>query len=124
MAAVFTIDPVLGSSDVTQDESFYTGTITLSGSYGGGATHGDTLSFANVKGLQSLRVPLKVSIYEQPPAGTAPSYYAAVFCPGTTQANGVVNFSLAGTEYPEGTTYTGVLSTAVWKCRCWFPLGQ
>jgi len=32
-------------------EQIYQGKLTLSGNYWGGATHGDTLSFANIFGL-------------------------------------------------------------------------
>jgi hypothetical protein len=99
--------------------------LALSGNYGGGATHGDTLSFANIFGLLSQKVPLTVKIYEQPPAGTAPSFLNAVFCPGTTIANGVVSFSSTfGTEYTQGSAYSGAIATAVWKFRAWFPQGQ
>jgi hypothetical protein len=101
--------------------------LTLSGNYGGGATHGDTLSFANIFGLLSQKVPLKVEIYEQPPAGTAPSFFNAVFCPGTTIANGVVSFATSfGTEYTQGQAYAtnATLAAAVWKFRAWFPQGQ
>ena len=113
--------------DVTEREQIYQGTLTLSGNYGGAATHGDTLSFANIFGLLSQKVPLKVEIYEQPPAGTAPSFFNAVFCPGTTIANGVVSFATSfGTEYTQGNAYSGVapLAAAVWKFRAWFPQGQ
>ena len=118
---------VLGVPDVTEREQIYQGTLTLSGNYGGAATHGDTLSFANIFGLLSTKIPLKVEIYEQPPAGTAPSFFNAVFCPGTTIANGVVSVATAyGTEYTQGNAYSGVapLAAAVWKFRAWFPQGQ
>ena len=116
---------VLGVPDNTDREQVYQGTLTLSANYGGAATHGDTLSFSNIFGLQSQKVPLKVEIYEQPPAGTAPSFLQAVFCPGTTIANGVLSFSSAfGTEYTQGSAYAGAIATAVWKFRAWFPLGQ
>ena len=109
--------------DVTQREQFYTGTIALSGNYGGGATHGDTLNLA-IPGVSSNSVPTRVEIYEQPSAGTAPSFYTGVYQKGTTIANGAVNFSLAGVEYAEGTAYAGALAAAVWKFRAWFPLGR
>lgn len=115
---------VLGVPDVTEKEQIFQGTLTLTGNYGGAATHGDTVSFANIFGLTSQTVPLRVEIYEQPKAGTAPSFYNAMFCPGTTYANGVVNFSLSGTEYTQASAYSGAISTAVWKFRAWFPQGQ
>lgn len=110
-------------ADVTEREQFYTGTITLSANYGGSATHGDTLSFGN-SNILSNSVPVKVEIYESPAAGTAPSFYSAVYQPGSTIANGAVNFALAGTEYTQGSAYSGVIATAVWKFRAWFPLGR
>ena len=118
---------VLGVPDVTEREQIYQGTLALSGNYGGAATHGDTCSFANIFGLLSTKVPLKVEIYEQPLAGTAPSFFNAVFCPGTTIANGVVSFATSfGTEYTQGQAYSAVaaLAAAVWKFRAWFPQGQ
>lgn len=117
----------LGSSDNTQSEQFYEGTLTLSSNYGTSSSHGDTLSFSSVQGLQSQSAPIRVEIYEQPAPGTAPSFYSAVYqkkATGATIANGAVNFSLAGTEYTQGSAYSGVIATAVWKFRAWFPLGQ
>ena len=110
-------------ADVTNREQFYTGTITLSGNYGGASSHGDTLSFAN-SNIISNSVPIKVEIYEQPAAGTAPSFYTAVYQIGTTIANGAVNFALAGTEYTQASAYSGAIASAVWKFRAWFPLGR
>jgi hypothetical protein len=115
---------VLGVPDTTEREAIYQGALTLSGNYGTGTSHGDTLSFANIPGLLSQTVPLRVEIYEQPAAGTAPSFYSAIFQPGSTIANGAVNFSLAGTEYTEGSAYSGAIASAVWKFRAWFPQGK
>jgi hypothetical protein len=127
MAVTAAIDTsYLGTPDVTKGEQFYVGTLTLSGNYGTSSSHGDTLSFANISGLLSQSAPIRVEIYEQPAPGTAPSYYSAVYqkkATGATIANGAVNFSLAGTEYTEASAYSGVISTAVWKFRAWFPLG-
>lgn len=125
---VATVDTsYLGAQDNSQSEQFYVGTLTLSGNYGTSSSHGDTLSFASVQNLLSNSAPIRVEIYEQPAPGTAPSYYAAVYqkkATGATIANGAVNFSLAGTEYTEASAYSGVIATAVWKFRAWFPLGQ
>lgn len=124
MSIVAKLDNQLGTNDVTEREQFYQGTLTLSANYGTGTSHGDTLSFASIQGLQSLSKPIRVEIYEQPAAGTAPSFYIAVFQLGSTIANGAVNFALNGTEYSQGTAYSGAIATAVWKFRAWFPLGQ
>lgn len=115
---------VLGVPDTTGRQQLYQGTLVLSGNYGGAATHGDTLSFANISGLLSQTVPLAVEIYEQPAAGVAPSFYSAIFQPGSTIANGAVNFSLNGVEFTQGNAYSGVLAAAVWKFRAWFPKGK
>jgi len=101
-------------NDVTSATQIVRGTLTLSGNYGTGSSHGDTVSFASLYGIQSHSTPLRVFIYEQPPAGTAPSFYSAVYQKGTTIANGAVNFSLAGTEYTQGSAYAGAISTATW----------
>jgi hypothetical protein len=83
--------------------------LTLSANYGGAATHGDTLSFASVNNplIPSDAVPVNVSVYEEPPAGTAPNGYGLCYCPGTTRDNGVVYMSATpgGAEYTEGTAY-------------------
>ena len=120
MAAVATVDSSYAQNDTTQSTQIVRGTVTLSGNYGTGSSHGDTLSFAKIYGIQSTSVPLRVFIYEQPPAGTAPSFYSAVYQKGTTIANGAVNFSLAGTEYTEGSAYSGAIATAVWKFEAVF----
>jgi hypothetical protein len=112
-----------GVPDTTGYEAIYQGTITLSGNYGTSTSHGDTLSFSNAS-ILSNSVPNRVEIYEQPAAGTAPSFYTAVYQPGSTIANGAVNFSLAGTEYTEASAYSGAIASAVWKFRAWFPRGK
>jgi hypothetical protein len=116
------VDSTYARNDTTQATQIVRGTLTLSGNYGTNSSHGDTLSFAGIFGIQSRSVPLRVLIYEAPPAGTAPSFYSAVFQPGTTNANGAVNFSLAGTEYTEGNAYSGAISTAIWKFEAVFPV--
>jgi hypothetical protein len=121
MAVKVTVTSGLSSNDATLSTQVVRGTLTLSGNYGTASSHGDTVSFANVYGIQSRSVPLRVFIYEQPPAGTAPSFYDGIFQPGTTIANGAVNFNLAGTEYTQGSAYSGALSTAVWNFEAVFP---
>ena len=125
---VATLDTqVLGNPDCTNNEQKYVGTLTLSGNYGTSGSHGDTLSFANIQGILTQSSPIHVEVYEQPAPGVAPSFYAAVFqkkASGATIANGAVNFNLAGTEYTQGSAYSGAIATAVWKFKAWFPLGQ
>src|SRR5271156_1147196 len=76
--------------------------ITLSGNYGGSTTHGDTIDFGKIYGIQSLSVPIRVFVYQQPASGVAPGNCTGTFCPGTTIHNGVISFANAGTELSEG----------------------
>jgi hypothetical protein len=130
MAIAITVDgstanPLLGVPDTTFKESIYQGTFTLTGNYGTASSHGDTLSFSSAFILAGLKtVPLRVEVYQQPASGTAPGNCSAVYCPGTTRDNGVVSFANAGTELTGGSAYTGAASTAVWKYRAWFAIGQ
>jgi hypothetical protein len=120
MAIVATIDSGYAQNDTTQSTQIVRGTLTLSGNYGTSSSHGDTLSFANIYGIQSRSLPLRVFVYEEPAAGVAPSYYDAKYQLGSSIATGAVNFSLAGTEYTEGSAYSGVLAAAVWKFEAVF----
>ena len=121
MAVAVSVDSSYAQNDTTQATQVVRGTLTLSGNYGGASTHCDTVSFANVYGIQSRSVPGRVFIYEQPAAGTAPSFYSAVYQKGTTIANGAVNFSLAGSDYTEASAYSGAIASAVWKFEAIFP---
>jgi hypothetical protein len=85
MAIAVAITSSYAQNDTTQSTQIVRGKLTFTGNY---VTNGDTLSFANIYGIQSLSVPIRVFVYEQPPAGTAPGGYEYVFCPGTTNANG------------------------------------
>lgn len=83
--------------------------LTLSANYGGGATHGDTLSFATINNpeIPSSAVPISVYVFEEPPAGTAPNGYGLTYCPGTMRDNGVVYMAATpgGAEYTQGSAY-------------------
>ena len=108
-------------------EQIVRGTLTLSGNYGSASpvdTHGDTLNFATLYGIQSSSVPSRVFIYQQPASGTAPGNCTGVYCPGSTKANGVVSFANAGTELTRGSAYAGAASTAVWKFEATFKVAQ
>lgn len=128
MAVAVTITNI----DSTQNQAIVTGTIVLTGNYGGASTHGDTLSFAGVTNMavpyQSL--PTFVEIYEFPPAGTSGSGYQYGFAVGTTQANGVLQVfgtASAGTaitappEYTEAAAYSASLLAAVIRFIAYFP---
>lgn len=109
MAALITITDV--DFDLKHEEVF--GTIALSGNYGGGATHGDALSFAISDLIKSNQAPLWVDIFEAPPAGTAPNGYIFTYCPGTTRDNGVVTITNNLTEITQGAAYSAGLLAAV-----------
>jgi hypothetical protein len=123
MATVVTVDPTYARNDTSQSTQIVRGTITLSGNYGTSTSHGDTLSFANVYGIQSRSIPLRVFIYEQPAAGVAPTFFEATYQAGTTNANGAVNFQKGGTELTEAVAYSSanVGSPAIWKFEAIFP---
>ena len=122
MAIAVSIDSTYAQNDTTQSTQIVRGTLKFSGNY---ATHGDTLSFANVYGIQSRSVPLRVFVYEAPAAGTSPSGYVYIFCPGTTNANGKLTVFTTGTAsgdalnelaagaYPAGITGAAVKFEAV-----------
>ena len=109
------------ANDNTQNTQIVRFPITLSGNYGTASSHGDTLDFGKVYGLQSQSVPLRVFVYQQPASGTAPGNCSAVFCPGSTIHNGVVSFANAGTELTEGSAYSGAAASAVWVVEAVFP---
>lgn len=111
-------------NDTTQATQIVRFPITLSGNYGTTSpsdTHGDTIDFGKVYGIQSQSVPIRVFVYQQPASGTAPGNCTAVFCPGTTIHNGVISFANAGTELTRGSAYAGAASAAVWVVEAVFP---
>ncbi len=108
-------------NDTTQSTQIARFPITLSGVYGGASTHGDTIDFGKVYGIQSQAVPIRVLVYQQPASGTAPGNCTATFCPGTTIHNGVISFANAGTELTGNSAYTGAAAAAVWMVEAVFP---
>ena len=91
--------------DSTQNLFIVYGTIALTGDYGSGSSHGDTLDLSQL-GVPSDQLPLSVDIYEQSPAGGVPSGNIFRYMFGTTQANGSLSvFTAAGSEFSEGTDY-------------------
>ena len=129
MAATITQITAPQNPDVTERESIVDGTIALTGNYGGANTHGDTLNLQQLQALaQSSQLPTKVEIWEAPPAGTAPTGFEFVFCPGTTQLNGILCVLGTGAaaggpaqEYTEASAYSAALLAAVLRIRAWFP---
>jgi hypothetical protein len=115
--------------DVTERQIVLYGTLTLSGSYGGGATNGDTISFSGLDELKSNQLPTSVFIYEEPTAGNAATGYSFLFARGTTQSNGVLIVLQGGgaaapsVQITQGAAYPGALTagTTVIKFEATFP---
>lgn len=126
MSTVATLDKANWNPDDTKAEFISQWTIVLTANYGGGATHGDTLAFLSNK-IKSWRgIPLRVEIYEQPPAGTSASGFSFNYSPGTTASNGVMQVfgtpaaggaTVPNTEYTQGAAYSAGLLAAVLKAR-------
>ena len=116
MAATITVSSTI-PVDATQNDVVVQGSIVLTGSY---PAHGDTLDFSKFSQIPSNAIPDRVEVFEQPPAGTDPSGYAFIFCPGTTPANGVLAiFNGAATPFATGAYNAGLLA-AVLGFRAWF----
>ena len=107
--------------DTTGREIIVDGTVALSGSY---TIHGDTLNLQQFQDLaKSSQLPTKVEVWEDPAAGTSPTFAQFVFCPGTTQLNGLLAIAAAGGTELTAETYAsafpGGLPTL--RIRAWFP---
>lgn len=124
MAATPTLLTSQPQYDSTQATQIVRGTIALTGNYGSGTSHGDVLNLA-LYGVQSNNPPLRVLIYEQPPAGTAPTGYQLGYAPGSNPSNGQITImSAPATEYTEGSAYNAALLAAVIYFEAIFLLGQ
>ena len=122
MAATITPTTAPQNPDTTGREVIVDGTIALTNNYGGANTHGDTLDLTQLQDLaKSSQLPTKVEVWEDPPAGALPTFYQFVFCPGTTQKNGVLSIGSNLTEYTEASSYSAALLAAVLRIRAWFP---
>lgn len=122
MAATITPITAPQNPDQTSREIIVDGTIALTGNYGGANTHGDTLDLTQFGDLlKSSQLPSKVEVWEGPASGTAPTFYQFVFCPGTTQKNGVLSIGSNLTEYTEASAYSAGLLAASLRIRAWFP---
>ena len=107
--------------DVTQQEQIVDGYLTLTGNY---PLNGDTVAFGTLDAIKSGVVPTRVEVFEEPPAGTAPTGYQYTYCPGTTINNGVVAIlGSLGTQFATGAYSAGLLA-AVIRFRAWFPRGE
>lgn len=128
MAAAVTITSI----DSTQNQYIVSGSIVLTGNYGGASTHGDTLSFAGASNITipSQSLPTQVEIYEMPAAGTSATGFQYGFALGTTQANGVMQVfgtpatgaaTTPLTEYTEAAAYSAGLLAAKLFFTAYFP---
>lgn len=118
------ITPIIAPNvpDISGREIVLDGTVALTGNYGGASTHGDTLDLTQFGDLlKSSQLPTKVEVFEDPASGTAPTFYQFVFCPGTTQANGVLSIGSNLTEYTQASAYSAGLLAAALRIRAWFP---
>ena len=122
MSATITQITAPQNPDTTAREIIVDGTVVLTANYGGASTHGDTLNLQQLQDLaKSSQLPTTVQVWEDPPAGTAPTFYQFVFCPGTTQLNGVLSIGSNLVEYTEASAYSAGLLAAVLRIRAWFP---
>jgi len=127
ITSIVAADPS-GGKDSTRTRQIVEGTLTLSGSYGGASTHGDTVNFAGL--VNSDYPPVWIEIREDVGAGNAPLGYNYTYNSGTTQANGVLTITgtgassgQGGTEITENTAYssfTPSLNGAVLRFRAAF----
>jgi hypothetical protein len=102
-------DPV----DATQQFFQIYFTITLTGTYGGAASHGDTLDLSPILQAAPSGKVAFVVIDEAPAAGNAPTGYLFTYCPGTTVNNGVLSIFNNLTEYTQASAYSAGLLAAV-----------
>lgn len=109
--------------DATQNEVSVYGTLTFSGNYGSGGSHGDVMNLSGL--VPSSQLPNAVFIYEEPVAGSStPAGYSFIWARGTTQANGLCVVTLGGVEITQGNPYPGPLTSgaSVFKFNAFFPL--
>ena len=109
--------------NIDEGEScFYvTFTFVLTGNYGTGASHGDTLNF-NTLPIPSSSIPFWVDIFEMPTAGTAPNGYVFGYASGTvapTRDSGVMTIFNNLGEYTPGSAYSaGLLGASMRAVAC------
>jgi hypothetical protein len=117
-----TLSPIIApqNPDTTERELLVDGTVVLSGSY---TVHGDTCNLQQLGDLvKSSQLPTRVTVWEVPAAGTSPTFAQFVFCPGTTQLNGLLAIAIDGTELT-AETYASAFPSGLptLRIRAWFP---
>ena len=117
-----TLSPIIApqNPDTTERALIVDGTAVLSGSY---TVHGDTCNMQQLGDLvKSSQLPIKVEVWEDPAAGTSPTFAQFVFCPGTTQLNGLLAIATAGGTELTAETYASAFSSGLptLRIRAWF----
>ena len=99
-------------------------TITLTGNYGTGSSHGDPL---NLSGLQyqgmtipANALPLAADFQENPPFGTAATGYSFGLATGSTLSGCGLTVFNGTSEYSQGSAYSAGLLSAVIKAELQF----
>lgn len=118
VAASLNLNVLPDPTDRTQQSIVVYGNLTLSGNYGAGGSHGDTLDLSQL-GIPSGQLPSALFVYEEPTAGNAPTGYSFLYARGTTQANGKLIVMQGGAaasnpmaEITQGGAYPGALTAA------------
>lgn len=111
MATAITPLAVLSNPDVTGRQVIADGTVVLTGNY---PAHGDTLNLLQLgDALKTSNLPLEVKVWEDPPAGTDPTFSQFVYCPGTTLANGVLAIGVSGAPIATAAYSAGLLAAVL-----------
>lgn len=132
ISSIVNADPSAGL-DRTRTRQIVEGTLTLSGNYGTGSSHGDTVNFAQFDQIKSDYPPVWVEVKEDQGAGNAPLGFKYNYATGTTQGNGVLQITggaagsgQGGAEITEGGAYSGTtpsLNNVVLRFRSAFAWG-
>lgn len=101
-------------TSVDQGGQVLTGVVKFTGNYGTATSHGDVIDLSALSyqgiGLQISpgNIPL-VEFFETVPAGTLPSGYNFLYCPGTTLQTCQIAVMNGLSEYAEGSAYNAAL---------------
>jgi hypothetical protein len=90
MAEAVATPTITEPSDFTGRKEIVQGVLAISASPATYVTGGIPCSFAGSDDIKSSAPPDTVDVKSQPAAGTSPSGYVYQFCPGTSQANGLL----------------------------------
>lgn len=108
------ITAVATYTSVDAGAQIMTGTLTFSGNYGSATSHGEIF---DLSALAYQKLGLQVSpgiiplceFFETVLAGTLPSGYNFLYCPGTTLQTCQLAVMNGTTEYTEGSAYNAAL---------------